>query len=78
MLGVLNVFVKPVLKILTIPLRILTLGLFSIVINMFIVWLVDVFFGDAVEIIGLFPLFWTSLVISALSILLALFGKGKI
>lgn len=36
-LGVLNVFLRPVLLILTLPINILTLGLFTLVINMFMI-----------------------------------------
>lgn len=32
-LGIINLFIKPVVKLLTLPLTILTLGLFSLVIN---------------------------------------------
>ncbi len=38
-LGLLNVLLKPILIILTIPVTIVTLGLFLLVINAFIVWL---------------------------------------
>ena len=38
-LGVLNVTVRPVLKILSLPITILTLGLFSFVVNGFVLWL---------------------------------------
>jgi putative membrane protein len=40
-LGVLNAFIKPILSILTLPITILTLGLFSLVINALIIMLVD-------------------------------------
>jgi putative membrane protein len=40
-LGVLNTFVKPVIKILTLPITILTLGLFSMVINIALLYLTD-------------------------------------
>jgi len=40
-LGILNAFLKPVLNLLTLPINILTLGLFSIVINAIIIILVD-------------------------------------
>jgi len=36
-LGILNVFVKPVLLLLTLPINILTLGLFTLVINALII-----------------------------------------
>jgi putative membrane protein len=38
-LGLLNAFIKPILTILTIPITILTLGLFLIVINVLMVYL---------------------------------------
>src|ERR1700739_3847775 len=37
--GLVNAFIKPVVQILSIPLYILTLGLFHIVINAFMLWL---------------------------------------
>lgn len=41
-LGIINFAVKPILDILTLPLRILTLGIFSLFLNIAIVWVVDV------------------------------------
>ena len=38
-LGVLNTFLKPILLILTLPINLLTIGLFTFVINVFIVFL---------------------------------------
>ena len=43
-LGLLNFFVKPILNVITLPLRIITLGLFGFVINMFLIWVVDYIF----------------------------------
>lgn len=40
-LVVLNTFVKPILKLFTLPLNCLTFGLFSFVINFFIVYMAD-------------------------------------
>ncbi|QHV95434.1 MULTISPECIES: phage holin family protein [Spirosoma] len=40
-LGLLNAFVKPILTVLTIPITIITLGLFLIVINVLMVYLTD-------------------------------------
>ncbi len=46
-LGIINVFVKPVISLLTLPITIVTLGIFSLVINalfvMFADWIVDGF-----------------------------------
>ena len=41
-LGLLNFFVKPVLSILAMPITFMTLGLFSLVINLIILWLATV------------------------------------
>ena len=74
-LGVLNFFLRPLLKKITLPLRIITLGLFGFVINMFMVWIVDIFFPELI-IPGIIPLFWTTLVIWALSYIISkLFGR---
>lgn len=41
--GVVNAFIKPVVQILSIPFYILTLGLFHVVVNAFMLWLVSWF-----------------------------------
>jgi putative membrane protein len=38
-LGVINAVIKPVVKLLTLPITCLTFGLFAIVVNMFLFWL---------------------------------------
>ena len=75
-LGLVNFFLKPVLKIITLPLRILTLGLFSLVINMLMVWLVDILFLE-LEIQGLIPLFWLSVIVWVLSLFLGLYKPKR-
>jgi putative membrane protein len=67
-LGVINYAVKPILDFLTFPLKILTFGIFSIFLNMAIVWLVDVLILD--KIFTLWPLFLATLIISVLNIIL--------
>lgn len=62
LLGILNYFAKPILKTITLPLRIITLNLFSFVIMMFLVWLVDAFSPQLV-ITGIKPLFFTALIV---------------
>ena len=71
-LGLINFFLKPVFKIITLPLRILTFGLFSLVINMLMVWVVDILFLELV-ISGIIPLFWTTVIIWLISLLLGLY-----
>ena len=74
-LGLVNFFLKPILKIVTLPLRLLTFGLFGLVINMLIIWAVDIFFPELV-IEGLVPLFWLTAIVWILSFLLG-FGSRK-
>ena len=74
-LGLINFFIKPVLKIITLPLRIITFGLFSLVINMLMVWIVDILFPELV-IQGIIPLFWTTVIIWGVSLLLGLYHPG--
>jgi len=68
MLGLINFFIKPILKTITLPLRILTLGLFGLIINMAMVWAIDIFFAELI-IVGLLPLLWTTLIIWGLGLL---------
>ena len=62
LLGFLNYFVKPLLKTFALPLRIITFNLFSIVIAVFLVWLVTIFSTELI-IKGLKPLFFTTLIV---------------
>lgn len=65
-LGLINSFIKPIVKVITFPLRLLTFGLFGLVINMAMVWIVDIIFPELV-IANLSAIFWTSLIIWLLS-----------
>lgn len=71
LLGLINFFIKPILEIITLPLKILTFGLFGLVINVGLVWLVDIFFPELI-IPGLVPLFWTTLIVWLVSFFLGL------
>ena len=75
-LGLINFFIKPILKIITLPLRILTLGLFGLIINMVIVWIVDVLFPELI-ILGIIPLFWTTIIIWITGLLISPYWPKK-
>lgn len=75
-LGLINFFIKPVIKLLAFPLRALTLGLFGIIINMGIVWLVDVLFTELI-IPGVKELFFASLIVWVLGLFLPKQTKNK-
>lgn len=59
--GLVNAIIRPVLKILTCPLVVLTLGLFVFILNAFLLWLTSELaqgFGIAFDVDG----FWAALV----------------
>ncbi len=60
-LGILNLIVKPVLKLFGLPLTIITLGLFALVINAIIILIAD-YFIDSMVVDG----FWWALIFSIL------------
>ncbi len=76
-IGIINSFVKPLLDIITLPLRIITLGIFGFIVNIALIWAVDLIFPE-ITIGWFFPLLWTTLIIWGLNIILpALFTKKE-
>jgi putative membrane protein len=77
--GVLNASVRPLLKLVTFPLLILTLGLFTFVINAFML-LITGWVSERLElgfhVAGFWPAFWGGLVISIVSLAMSLFVKA--
>ncbi len=65
-LGIINTFLRPVLLILTLPLTLLTLGIFAFVLNAFMLLLVA-YFVPGFEIDGFFWAFMGALIISIVS-----------
>lgn len=70
-LGLINFLIKPILDKITLPLKILTLGLFSVIVDMGIIWFLDVLFLEF-QIKGIFPLFLTTIIVFIISSLLGL------
>ncbi len=76
--GVMNALVRPILKLLTCPLLILTLGLFTFVINALVLWLTSALAGRlglGFHVSGFWPAFWGALVVSIVSVLLSVFVR---
>ena len=79
--GLVNAFLRPLLQLLTCPLIILTLGLFTIVINTFLFWLtgqIGQFVGISITINGLWPAFLGGLVVSIVSVVLTVILKDEL
>jgi len=70
LLGLLNLLVKPIVKILSLPINILTLGIFNIIINAGMLWIVDSII-KGLEIEGFWGYVWSSIVISIISIVVS-------
>ena len=73
-LGLANALIAPIIKILTCPVIILTLGLFTLVINGLMLWLASVLasmLGIAFYVEGFGAAFWGALVISVVSFVLS-------
>lgn len=79
--GLLNVVVRPILKLLTFPFLIITLGLFIFVVNALMLWLTSAisdWLGLGFRVEGFMAAFLGALVVTAVSVALSLFvGKEE-
>ena len=76
-LGLLNALVRPVLVLLSCPMLIVTLGLFTLVINAFVLWLTSALSGKlglGFHVTGFWSAFLGALVVSVVSFLLSVFA----
>ena len=73
--GVVNAFLRPMLKLLTFPLIIVTLGFFALVVNGLMLWLtssLSASLGLGFHVSGFWAAFWGGLVVSLVSTILSL------
>ena len=66
-MGLLMFFVRPLLGLITLPLRIITLNLFGLVIAMALIWIIDILSME-LNFSGITPLFWTTSIIWGISL----------
>ncbi len=77
-LGILNAFLRPILLLLSLPLLIFTLGLFTLVINAIVLLLVSWLLQPHFVVDSFGSAFWAALVISLVSMVLNwMTGTGK-
>lgn len=62
-LGLLLFFIKPILNLITLPLKIITLNLFSFFIVAFLIWLTTIIFQGKLVITDTPSLIWTTLIV---------------
>jgi putative membrane protein len=74
--GVVNAFLRPLLKFVTFPLIIVTFGIFALVVNGLMLWLTSTLSGSlglGFHVSGFGAAFWGALVVSIVSTLLGMF-----
>lgn len=76
-LAVMNVFFKPIISLLTLPLNIFTLGLFSLVVNALLVMLAGMLV-PGLGMIEFWPAFFFSIVVSLVTALFGLMAKTPV
>lgn len=73
--GVINATLRPLTKLLTCPLILMTLGLFALIVNGLMLWLTSSLatsLGIGFRVSGFWPAFWGALVVSLVSTLLSM------
>lgn len=76
-LGILNAFIRPLMMFMALPLLIFTLGLFTLIINALLLYLVGLLMGQYFEVASFWSAFLGALVISIVgTILNILTGTG--
>ena len=78
--GVVNAIIKPIALLLSLPLIILTLGLFVLVVNALLFWLIGAIsdgLGVPFEVDGFWAAFWGAIVVSLVSWLLSIVVKDR-
>lgn len=71
LLGLMNALVRPILILITLPITVLTLGLFTLVINAFLFWGVAALVSG-VHVADFWTAFWSALLYSLLTWLIGL------
>lgn len=73
-LGLLNLTIKPILKFISTPIIILTFGIFSLIINGFLLWLVS-YFITFVNIQTASALVWATIIVSFTNVIFTSISK---
>ena len=73
--GIVNAFIRPIAKLLALPLIIITLGLFALIVNGLMLWLtssISETLGLGFHVAGFWAAFWGALVVSIVSTILTM------
>lgn len=73
-LALLNMIVRPVLTFISFPLIILTLGLFTFIINILMLWILD-YLVSFVTIESFMALIWATIIVSIVNLFFSMIAK---
>lgn len=68
-IGIVNGILRPIIRLLSLPLLLVTAGLFGIIINLGLVWFAD-FLLDDLSIHGIVPLVLTTVILAVVHVIL--------
>jgi putative membrane protein len=77
--GLINALIRPLVRLVTCLINIITLGLFTLIVNALMLWLSSWIAGQlgiGFHVEGFVPAFWGALVVSVVSFVLSLIFKG--
>ena len=74
--GILNTILKPLLKLLTLPLAVFTLGIAWFFVSMLMLWLTDLIIG-AFDIRGFLNYVWATIIVWAINLLIDFAFRGE-
>jgi putative membrane protein len=74
--GILNTILKPILKLVTLPIAVITLGIAWFFVSMLMLWLTDLIVG-AFDIRGFWNYVWATIIVWAVNLVLDLFFRGE-
>ncbi|MCM3113067.1 phage holin family protein [Lederbergia lenta] len=69
-LSILNILVRPILILLTLPVTLISLGLFLFVINAITLWMTDAIMGSTFEISGFGLAIWIAILMSIINLII--------
>ncbi len=72
-LTVINLIIRPIIRLVLSPLILITFGLFNLVINGFIIYIIDIYFEN-ITIDGLVTLLYATIIVTVVNIIL---GAGR-
>jgi putative membrane protein len=74
--GILNTILKPILKLVTLPLAVLTLGIAWFFVSLLMLWLTDLIIG-AFDIKGFWNYVWATIIVWAINLLIDIVFRGE-